>query len=58
MSNDGLDAGRLWLSKSFVSDTFKFGEPQFTLSGRWFHEFDVTHRVRSDSIFVLLSFPL
>jgi hypothetical protein len=41
-----------------LSYTFKAGKQQVTLSGRWFHEFDVKNRVRGDSIFASLSFPL
>lgn len=38
--------------------TFKVDTQQVTISGRWFHEFDVKNRVRGDSIFASLSFPL
>src|SRR4029077_17265520 len=34
------------------------GTQEVTLSGRWFHEFDVTHRVQGNSILASLSFPL
>jgi hypothetical protein len=34
------------------------GTQEVTVSGRWFHEFDVRRRVQGDSIFASLSFPL
>jgi len=50
--------GRVAAVGPLLSYTFKAGEQQVTLSGRWFHEFDVKNRVRGDSIFASLSFPL
>ena len=50
--------GRVAAIGPLVSYTLKAGAQAFTLSGRWFNEFDVTHRVRGDSIFASLSFPL
>jgi hypothetical protein len=41
-----------------LSYTFKEGTQEVTLSGWWFHEFDVTLRVQANSILALLSFPL
>jgi len=41
-----------------ISYTIKAGAQEVTLSGRWFHEFDVTHRVQGNSIFASLSFRL
>jgi hypothetical protein len=59
-SGDRLGAfrGRVAAIGPMLSYTFKEGTQQLTLSGRWFHEFDVTHRVRGNSIFASLSFPL
>ena len=31
---------------------------QVIFSGRWFHEFDVAHRVTGNSVFASLAFPL
>ncbi|MGH6834469.1 MAG: SphA family protein [Methylocella sp.] len=50
--------GRVAAVGPLLSYTFKAGEQQVTLSGRWFHEFATEHRVRGDSIFASLSFPL
>ncbi|MGH6835925.1 MAG: SphA family protein [Methylocella sp.] len=50
--------GRVAAVGPLVSYTLKAGAQEVTLSGRWFHEFDVTHRVRGDSIFASVSFRL
>ena len=50
--------GRVAAVGPMLSYTLKAGAQAVTLSGRWFHEFDVAHRVRGDSIFASLSFPL
>lgn len=59
-SGDRLGAfrGRVAAVGPMLSYTFSYEKQQFTVSGRWFHEFDVTHRVRGDSIFASLAFPL
>jgi hypothetical protein len=41
-----------------LSYTFKAGAEEVTLSGRWFHEFDVIHRVQGNSVFASLAFRL
>ena len=50
--------GRVAAVGPLLSYTFKSGTQEVTLSSRWFHEFDVQHRVQGDSIFASLSFPL
>jgi hypothetical protein len=41
-----------------LSYTLKVDKQEVTLSGRWFHEFDVKNRVRGDAVFASLSFKL
>jgi hypothetical protein len=41
-----------------LSYTFKADGKEVTISGKWFHEFDIKNRVRGDAIFASLSFPL
>jgi len=41
-----------------LSYTSKEGTQVVTLSGRWFHEFDITHCIQGNSILTSLSFPL
>lgn len=50
--------GRVAAVGQLLSYTIKAGAQEVTLSGRWFHEFDVKNRVRGNSIFASLSFPL
>jgi hypothetical protein len=50
--------GRVAAIGPLLSYTFREGTQEVTLSGRWFHEFDVTHRVQGNSILASLSFPL
>ncbi len=40
-----------------LSYTLKAGAQEADFSARWFHEFDVEHRVRGDAIYAFLSFP-
>ncbi len=54
----GAFRGRVAAIGPLLSYTFKEGTQQVTLSGRWFHEFDVANRVQGNSIFASLSFPL
>jgi hypothetical protein len=54
----GAFKGRVASVGSLLSYTIKAGEQQVILSGRWFHEFDVKNRLRGDSIFASLAFPL
>jgi hypothetical protein len=50
----GRDAG----VGPLLAYTLKAGEQEVTFSGKWFHEFDVEHRVRGDIIFASVSFKL
>jgi len=50
----GRDAG-IW---PLLAYTLKAGEQEVTFSGKWFHEFDVKHRVRGDIIFASFGFKL
>jgi hypothetical protein len=50
--------GRVAAVGPLLSYTFKVDKQEVTLSGRWFHEFDVKNRVRGDSVFASLSFKL
>jgi hypothetical protein len=50
--------GRVAAVGPLLAYTFKSGAQEVTVSGRWFHEFDVRRRVQGDSIFASLSFPL
>jgi hypothetical protein len=54
----GAFRGRVAAVGPLLAYTFKNGAQEVTVSGRWFHEFDVAHRVQGDSIFAALSFPL
>ncbi len=54
----GSFRGRVAAVGPLLSYTFKVDTQQVTISGRWFHEFDTKRRVRGDSIFASLSFPL
>ncbi len=54
----GAFRGRVAAIGPLLSYTFKEGAQQVILSGRWFHEFDVAHRVQGNSVFASLSFPL
>ncbi len=54
----GAFRGRVAAIGPLLSYTFKEGTQEVTLSGRWFHEFDITHRVQGNSILASLSFPL
>lgn len=54
----GAFRGRVAAIGPLLSYTIKAGAQEVTLSGRWFHEFDVAHRVRGNSIFASLSFRL
>jgi hypothetical protein len=54
----GAFRGRVAAIGPLLSYTLKAGDQEITLSGRWFHEFDVTHRVQGNSIFASLSFKL
>jgi hypothetical protein len=54
----GAFRGRVAAIGPLLSYTIKAGAQEVTLSGRWFHEFDVTHRVQGNSIFASLSFRL
>ena len=54
----GAFRGRVAAIGPLLSYTFKEGTQEVTLSGRRFHEFDVRHRVRGNSILASLSFPL
>ncbi len=50
--------GRVAAVGPLLAYTFKSGTQEVTVSGRWFHEFDVQRRVQGDSIFASLGFPL
>jgi hypothetical protein len=50
--------GRVAAIGPLLSYTLTVDKQSVTLSGRWFHEFDVKRRVRGDAIFTSLSFPL
>lgn len=50
--------GRVTAVGPLLSYTFKAGALEPTLSGRWFHEFDVVDRTRGDTIYATLSLPL
>jgi hypothetical protein len=54
----GAFRGRVAAIGPLLSYTFKAETQEVTLSGRWFHEFDVTHRVQGNAIFASLSFRL
>jgi hypothetical protein len=54
----GAFRGRVAAIGPLLSYTFREGTQEVTLSGRWFHEFDLTHRVQGNSILASLSFPL
>ncbi|WOJ91389.1 transporter [Methylocapsa polymorpha] len=50
--------GRVAAVGPMLSYTFTTEKQQVSIGARWFHEFDVQNRVRGDSIFASLSFPL
>ncbi|WP_026607628.1 SphA family protein [Methylocapsa acidiphila] len=54
----GAFRGRVAAVGPLLAYTFVAGAQQVSLSARWFHEFDVVNRVRGDSVFTTLSFPL
>lgn len=54
----GAFMGRVAAIGPLLSYTFKAGAQELTLSGRWFHEFDVSHRVQGNSVFGSLSFRI
>jgi hypothetical protein len=41
-----------------ITYTLKVGAQQVDFDARWFHEFDAYHRVRGDTIYATMSFPL
>jgi hypothetical protein len=59
-SGDGVGPfrGRVAAVGPLLSYAFTVDKQSVTLSGRWFHEFDVKNRVRGDTIFASLSFKL
>jgi hypothetical protein len=59
-SGDSVGAfrGRVAAIGPLLSYTFKAGAQELTLSGKWFHEFDVAHRVQGNSVFASLSFRI
>jgi hypothetical protein len=50
--------GRVAAVGPIVTYTLKAGAQQVDFDARWFHEFDAHNRVRGDTIFATLSFPL
>jgi hypothetical protein len=54
----GAFRGRVAAIGPLLSYTFKAGAQELTLSGKWFHEFDVAHRVQGNSVFASLSFRI
>ena len=54
----GAFRGRVAAIGPLLSYTSKEGTQVVTLSGRWFHEFDITHCIQGNSILTSLSFPL
>ena len=50
--------GRVAAIGPLLSYTFKAGAQELTLSGKWFNEFDVAHRVQGNSVFASLSFRI
>jgi hypothetical protein len=59
-SSDSVGAfrGRVAAIGPLLSYTFKAGAQELTLSGKWFHKFDVAHRVQGNSVFASLSFRI
>jgi len=59
-SGDQLGAfrGRVAAVGPLLSYALKAGAQEVDFSARWFHEFDVENRLRGDSIFASLAFPL
>jgi hypothetical protein len=64
-TNDGGAGNRIGPFKGRVASvgpmagyTFKVGDQEVNIAGRWFHEFAVKNRVRGESIFASLSFRL
>ena len=54
----GAFRGRVAAIGPLLSYTFKAGAQELTLSGKWFHEFDVAHRIQGNSVFASLSFRI
>jgi hypothetical protein len=54
----GAFRGRVAAIGPLLSYTLKAGTQEITLSGRWFHDFDVIHRVQGNAVFASLSFRL
>jgi hypothetical protein len=54
----GAFRGRVAAIGPLLSYTLKVGTQEITLSGRWFHDFDVIHRVQGNAVFASLSFRL
>jgi hypothetical protein len=54
----GAFRGRVAAIGPLLSYTFEAGAQELTLSGKWFHEFDVAHRVQGNSVFASLSFRI
>jgi hypothetical protein len=54
----GAFRGRVAAIGPLLSYTLKAGAQEITLSGRWFHDFDVIHRVQGNAVFASLSFRL
>ena len=54
----GAFRGRVAAVGPLLSYALKAGAQEVDFSARWFHEFDVENRLRGDSIFASLAFPL
>jgi hypothetical protein len=54
----GAFRGRVAAVGPVLGYTLKVGAQGVDFSARWFHEFDVEHRIRGDAIYASLSFPL
>ncbi|WGJ15341.1 transporter [Methylocapsa sp. D3K7] len=54
----GAFRGRVAAIGPLLSYTFKAGDQELTLSGKWFHEFDVAHRVQGNAVFASLTFRI
>ncbi|MCI0465481.1 MAG: transporter [Beijerinckiaceae bacterium] len=50
--------GRVAAAGPLLAYTFKAGTQELTISGKWFHEFDVKRRLRGDAVFASISFKL
>jgi hypothetical protein len=59
-SGDALGAfkGRVAAIGPVLGYVIKMDAQEVDLSARWFHEFDVQHRVRGDTIYATMGFPL